>query len=184
MNVDNQYTHASLSPSLDGEVQTPYAGGVWENSAVEAYGKILYLPHASYQPQPDQVYQIVFAVSAAQSSPDSTNPSLEVIARAVNLYTASGVPLKQLKFVSVAYGDATPSMLADARHEEIFGTRNPNLPLIKALRAVGVDVTVCGQAVAKHNYPFEWLDSDVTLTLSAITTLSTLEHKGYSLIHL
>jgi intracellular sulfur oxidation DsrE/DsrF family protein len=58
------------------------------------------------------------------------------------------------------------------------------LPLIAALKKAGVDVAVCGQAVAEHNFDYAWLDSSVTLALSALTTLSTLEHQGYVLLQL
>jgi hypothetical protein len=61
----------------------------------------------------------------------------------VNLYVASGVPLKNLKFVAVAYGEATPLVLNDAQYRAKFGVANPNLPLVEQLRTAGVDVSVC-----------------------------------------
>jgi intracellular sulfur oxidation DsrE/DsrF family protein len=52
------------------------------------------------------------------------------------------------------------------------------------LRKAGVDVAVCGQAMAEHHYADEWASKDVTLSLSALTTITVLEQKGYALMPL
>jgi intracellular sulfur oxidation DsrE/DsrF family protein len=61
---------------------------------------------------------------------------------------------------------------------------NPNLPLIAELKKAGVTVAVCGQAVAEHHYSYDSVASDVTLSLSALTTVTTLESQGYVLMPL
>jgi len=78
----------------------------WTTPTIEGYGKMHYLPDAAYRPQPDQTYKIVFALSQGVKSPTDVNMALWHVARAVNLYAASGVPLDHLKFVAVAYTDA------------------------------------------------------------------------------
>ena len=152
--------------------------------AIAGYGKISAVPHAAYKPDPHQSYKVVFALTTAAKTPDEVSPSLERVARAVNLYVSSGVPLSHLKFVGVAYGAATPLALNDAQYQAAYGMPNPNLKLIALLRKAGVDIAVCGQAVAEHKYQFDWVDSTVTLALSALTTITTLEHQGYSLMPL
>jgi intracellular sulfur oxidation DsrE/DsrF family protein len=52
----------------------------------------------------------------------------------------------------------------------------------RELRAAGVAVVVCGQAVAEHHFPYEWIASNVTLALSALTTITVLENEGYALM--
>ena len=158
--------------------------GFWIAPAIVGYGRMHPLDDSAYRPKPDQTYKVVFALSAAVKSPAEVNPSLNHVALAVNLYARSGVPLKNLKFVAVAYGAATPLALNDTQYKAAFGIPNPNIPLIKALRDKGIDVAVCGQAVAEHNYAYEWVDPHVTLSLSAITTITTLEHEGYGLLQL
>ena len=69
---------------------------------------------------------------------------------------------------------ATGIVLDDTHYKTTFGVSNPNLPLIAALRHAGVDVAVCGQAVAEHKFEYEWVDSSVTVALSALTTITTL----------
>lgn len=178
-----------LSIALTGATQGSVAHAAdakdfWSNPTISPYGKIHWLPDSAYRPQADQTYSIVFALSAGSPSPDKVNPSLDRVARSINLYTKSGVPLNHLKFVAVAYGPATPFVLDDAHYKAAYGMPNPNLPLIKKLRDAGVDIAVCGQAVAEHNYQYEWVDKSVTVSLSALTTISTLEHQGYSLVQL
>jgi intracellular sulfur oxidation DsrE/DsrF family protein len=159
-------------------------GGFWTTPTITGYGKIHMLPQGAYKPDATQTYRIVFALSKGSQKPDDVDPSLDRVARTVNLYVASGVPLRQLHFVAIAYGDATSLALDDAHYKAAYGVANPNLPLIAALRHAGVDIAVCGQAVAEHKFQYEWLDPSVTLALSALTTITTLEHQGYTLLQL
>ncbi|GLQ49221.1 DsrE family protein [Dyella flava] len=158
--------------------------GFWATPTIAGYGKIHYLPNAAYKPVADQTYKIVFSLTQGAKSPDQVNPSLDHVARTVNLYVAAGVPLDHLKFVAVAAGAATPLVLNDAQYRAAYGIPNPNLPLIAKLRAAGVDVAVCGQAVAEHQFQYGWVDPHVTLSLSALTTITTLEHQGYGLMQM
>jgi intracellular sulfur oxidation DsrE/DsrF family protein len=158
--------------------------GFWSTPAIEGYGKMHPLPKAAYQPDPRATYKVVFAMTAASKSPGDVNPAIERVARAVNLYVSAGVPLSHLKFVAVAFGPATPIALDEAHYKTAYGVPNPNLPVIARLRKAGVDVVVCGQAVAEHKYPYEWIDPSVTLALSALTTITSLENQGYHLMPL
>lgn len=158
--------------------------GFWTTPAIEGVGKIHSLPKAAYQPDPAKSYRIVFAMMAASKEPGQLNPAIERVARTVNLYASAGVPVSHLKLVAVAYGPATSVALNDTQYKAAYGVANPNLPVIAKLRKAGVDVAVCGQAVAEHNYQYEWVDPSVTVALSAIVTITTLEHGGYSLMPL
>jgi len=161
-----------------------HPAGFWVTPTVEGFGKMHPLPAAAYQPEAAENYKIVFALTRSGATPADVSPSLDRVARTVNLYVSAGVPVSHLKFVAVAYADATAVALDNAHYQAKFGVPNPNLPLIAALKKAGVDVAVCGQAVAEHNFDYAWLDSSVTLALSALTTLSTLEHQGYVLLQL
>jgi intracellular sulfur oxidation DsrE/DsrF family protein len=158
--------------------------GFWTTPTIHGAGKMHYLPDGAYKPRADRTYKAVFALSQGAKSPTEVNPALDQVARAVNLYAASGVPLDHLKFVAVAHGDATPLVLNDTQYRAAFGVPNPNLPIIQKLRAAGVDVAGCGQAIAEHQYQYGWVDKRVTISLSAITTITTLENQGYGLVPL
>ncbi|MDB6158479.1 MAG: dsrE/DsrF-like family protein [Gammaproteobacteria bacterium] len=156
----------------------------WQTPALPGLGKMHPLPKAAYQPQRNETYKVVFSVTNAGSKPDEVNPSLDRVARAVNLYASAGVPLNHLKFVAVMYGAATDGALDNEHYRQKYGIDNPNLDLIRELRNAGVDVAVCGQAAAEHQDQYEWIAPEVTLALSALTTITTLEHQGYGLMPL
>jgi intracellular sulfur oxidation DsrE/DsrF family protein len=142
------------------------------------------LPDAAYQPQRDVTYKIIFAISKAGDTPQEVSPSLVRVARTVNLYVSAGVPISHLKFVAVANGAATATMLDDEHYKAKFGVANPNAALIHKLRAAGVDVAVCGQAVLESGFETAWISHDVTLALSALTTITVLQQQGYALMPL
>ncbi|TAL88055.1 MAG: sulfur reduction protein DsrE [Rhodanobacter sp.] len=158
--------------------------GFWQAPTIHAAGKIHPLPQAAYQPDARASYKVVFGLTAAASRPGEISPALQRLARTVNLYVNAGVPLKHLHFVAVASGAATTIALGDAQYRKHYDTPNPNLPVIEQLRTAGVDVAVCGQAVAEHDYQYDWIDQRVTLALSALTTISELQRKGYALMSL
>ncbi|GLQ86684.1 DsrE family protein [Dyella flagellata] len=151
---------------------------------ITAAGNYHPLPKAAYQPNPANTYKVVFGLTKGSDKPSEVNPALERVARTVNLYAAAGVPLDHLKFVAVAYGPATPLVLDDEHYKAQFGVANPNLPVIAQLRKAGIDVAVCGQAMAEHHFANEWASKDVTLSLSALTTITELEQQGYALMPL
>lgn len=162
-----------------------FAGeGFWQTPAIEGAGEMHPLPHAAYQPDPDATYKVVFTLTRASDDAAKVNPGLQRVARTVNLYVNAGVSLKHLKFVAIASGPATAIALDDAHYKQQFKVDNPNLPVIRELRHAGIDVAVCGQAVAEHHYEYAWVSRDVTLALSALTTVTELEQKGYALMPL
>lgn len=168
------------APSRESDLPADF----WQTPTIRGYGAIHPLPHAAYRPRPGETYRIVFSLTKAPASPDKVNPALDHVARMVNLYTSAGVPLRHLRFVAVAAGGATDIALDNAHYRAAHGSDNPNLPLIAALRKAGVDVAVCGQAVIEHHFRYGWIAPDVTLALSALTTITTLEHRGYDLMQL
>lgn len=160
------------------------ADNFWQSPAIQGAGQIHPLPQSTYQPDRKASYKVVFWLTKAADKPDRINSALEHVARAVNLYVGAGVPLDHLKFVAVASGPATTIALDNTHYRKQYGIANPNLPVIKKLRKAGVDIAVCGQAVAEHHYQYDWIDSHVTLVLSALTTIIDLQQEGYALVPL
>lgn len=158
--------------------------GFWQTPTIHGAGKIHPMPSAAYQPDPAATYKVVFHLKQAGAKPTDVSPSLEHVARAVNLYANAGVPLDHLKFVAVASGPATPTVLNNAQYRKKYGVSNPNLAVIAQLRKAGVDVAVCAQALAEHGFKPGEVDSRVTVALSALTTVIDLQQKGYALMPL
>ena len=151
---------------------------------IVGYGRFHDVPNAAYKPDASRDYKVVFMLTRGPKTAGEVNPSLDRVARTLNLYVSSGVPLSHLHFVAVASGEATPIALDNAHYRKAFSTDNPNLPLIAELRNAGVDVAVCAQAAAEHDYGFDWIDKSVTLALSALTTVTELQQQGYALMPL
>ncbi len=152
--------------------------------AITAAGATHPVPHAAFLPDRNATYKVVFSMTKPSAKPDEVNPALERVARTVNLYAASGVPLDHLKFVAIAYGPATALVLDDAHYRAKFGVANPNLAAIAQLRKAGVTVAVCGQAVAENHFEYAWVAKDVEVALSALTTITELQQQGYALMPL
>jgi intracellular sulfur oxidation DsrE/DsrF family protein len=155
----------------------------WINPTVQGFGKIVSLPDATMQPSKDTDYKVVFNMTGGGDA-DKVNPSLDRVARAVNIFTSAGVPLSRLHFVVVIHGPATPSVLDNAHYRAKFSVDNPNIKLIGELEKVGVKVVVCGQALAHQNFPHDWVDPQVEITLAAISDVIILEQQGYVLFPL
>ena len=177
-------TAALVAASASAFASDADAPGFWQTPALPGIGKMHPLPQAAYQPQPSATYRIVFAVTKGADQPGEVNPSLSRVARTVNLYASAGTPLDHLKFVAVLSGKATGAVLDNGHYKRLFGTDNPNLEIIHQLRAAGVDVAVCGQAVAENQFDYGWINREVTLSLSALTTITVLETQGYVLMPL
>ena len=87
-----------------------------------------------------------------------------------------------MSVVAVFHGPATSSVLDDAHYREKHKTVNPTLALIHALKAAGVSLMVCGQALAHDDMQPEWVNPDVKLALAALTVLPIYQSQGYTLI--
>jgi len=154
----------------------------WITPAIKGYGNIPQDSRSGFQPSLTLSNKVVFKVSRGAARPALVNPALDQVARVVNTYVAAGVPVQQLKFVVAVNGEATSAMLDNAHFRQRFGVDNPNLVLISELKQQGIDVAVCDQALAWHHYKPQWIATSVTHALSALTTISTLQNKGYALL--
>lgn len=159
--------------------QTP---DFWQTPAIAGFGPVHALPEAAFRPAAKGTHRLAFAITRAGQTADQVCPGLVRVARALNLYVGAGVSPRRVRIRAVIYGPATASVLDDAHHRQELGVANPNLPLLDALRAQGVEVAVCGQAVAGRGYGLDWISPSVSLALSAITAMAELQRQGYALI--
>ncbi len=115
--------------------------------------------------------------------PEELNKSLERVARLLNLYGAAGLKGSDITIAIVLHGEATGTVLGDAAYQTKFGPeKNPNLPLIRALQAAGVEVSVCGQAMANHGYADADIAAEIPISTSALTTVMNKQADGYTTI--
>jgi intracellular sulfur oxidation DsrE/DsrF family protein len=164
--------------SMTPAIATPF-------TAVPGYGAPFAATAAQMQVDPALRYRVVFPATRAGATPRDTLPALERVARFMNLLGAAGRRTQAGDVVVVISGPATSAVLNDAawraRHPD-GGERNPNLPLIRALREAGAVVSVCSQALHGQKIASTDVDASVRQDLSAMTTLATLQAQGYALI--
>lgn len=153
------------------------------NPVVAKFGRINPAPDAAMQPDPSLDYRVAFNVTKAPSDPKMVNPSLDKVARYLNLLAAGKVSPKPGNILAVVHGPATELVLSHKAYRAKHGMDNPNLALVEALRKAGAEVHVCSQALAGQRIAKADVASLVTVDLSALTTLTTLQMKGWSVMN-
>src|SRR5690625_1236442 len=156
------------------------SGHYWTYPAIAKYGPVHPVPHTHVRPSKNHVYKALFDVTKGAADPSKPNPGLAHVARAVNVFAIAGVPLKNLKFVAVLHGSATPAVLGNKAYKAKYGINNPNIPLIDALRKAGVHVDVCAQALAEAHVAHAKVYKKVQIDLSALSDAVIYGDRGYA----
>lgn len=149
---------------------------------VKGHGGVYPIAEATEFPDDGIVYKIIFEVSAGADGPKALNPGLNNLARLVNLHVLGGVKKENLEVVAVVHGEATASLLSDEAYENRFETGNHNAGLVRALQEAGVKIFVCGQSLKARKVEADELLSGLTISLSAVTVLTTYQLQDFALI--
>ena len=151
------------------------------NPVIAGHGAIHPVPDAANRPDPTLDYKVVFSVTANPEG--KANPGLEKVARLINLLGDGGVAADHRHIVPIVHGKATPLVLdARAYAARFHGAANPDADLIARLKAAGAPVHVCAQALAGFGIAASEVDPAVIIDDSALTTMATLQLRGYALI--
>jgi intracellular sulfur oxidation DsrE/DsrF family protein len=138
------------------------------------------VPGARELPDKALTYKILFDAEKGADKPGDINPTLLTAGRFVNTLSKYGVPTDHQKIVVVFHGDATDIIMAnDAYKASHNGQDNPNVPIIQSLKKAGVDLRVCGQAVMARKIDPKTIQPEIELDLWALTTITTLEMRGW-----
>lgn len=149
---------------------------------VPKFGGIYAIPEVKKNPDTTLTYRIVIDVTQGAEKSDEINPSLNNIARMLNLHGLGGVPQERMEVVAVIHSLATPTVLANEAYQEKFGCDNPNDKLIQALSKAGVSLFVCGQSLLARDFYPQPLHPNITVSISALTIQTEYQLKGYALL--
>lgn len=150
---------------------------------VPDFGAYREIPDAFDKPDPALRYRIVFEVTAAARDAAKPHHGLEKVARMVNLLSVHGVEVQPGDMVVAIHGQASRALLTDAAHRRRHdGAANPNVEIIRQLTAAGVSIRLCGQVMQALGYARDELHPDVKVDVSAITTVATLQMRGYAVM--
>jgi intracellular sulfur oxidation DsrE/DsrF family protein len=143
-------------------------------------GGVVVLPDAAEQPRKGA--KVVFDITADAKAAD-LNKGLERVARLLNLYGSAGLKASDVKIALVMHGEATKSILSDEAYRSKFATgKNPNLAVISELRKAGVEVFVCGQALAYKGFSPSEVSEGVKVASAALTVVINRQADGYSFV--
>ncbi len=148
---------------------------------IEGYGASYVIEDADVPLATDHIYKVVWEITDYAGEPDGINRSLDRVARFLNLHAANGLAPEDMQLGVVVHGRALMSMLSDASYQSRFGQANPNLELLEALSAAGVEFFVCGQSMARRDFAKSELAEPVKLATSALTMVHQLQFEGYTL---
>ncbi|MFO0946368.1 MAG: DsrE family protein [Planctomycetota bacterium] len=144
------------------------------------FGGVVDVPGAVEPPR--RGTKIVFDV-LAEGKPAELNKGLESVARYLNLNATAGNPHTEVTLAVVLHGGATRVALDDPAYARVTGNaKNPNLPLILALKKSGVEVLVCGQSLARHDFSTSEVAAGIDVAVSAMTVNANKQQDGYSYI--
>lgn len=152
------------------------------NPVIKNFGTVSEVPFAVAFPDPSLDYKIVVEVPNNNEKPEIIHEFFEKVAALVNLHALGGVKKDKLHIVMVIHSAAAQFVTNNEAYQKKFMVNNPNLPLFTALNESGVKIFVCGQSVFKRNIDPATIAPEVKVALSAMTTLTTYQLKGYSLI--
>ena len=128
---------------------------------IKDHGGIVVLPDAAHQPK--QNSKVLLDIISDKKS-GKVITGFDRAALILNQYTQANAGIDNgLKMAIILHGPATIAALGDegyAKHTQPYAkaqgaSKNPNLELIRQLKKAGVEVYVCGQALAHHGYGTE-----------------------------
>jgi len=152
------------------------------NPVIKEYGGIYPIPEATVTPDPNQEYKIIIDVYGGADNKTEIDRALNNVARMLNLHAVGGVPAEQMDVVLAVHGQSTYSSLTDEAYRAQFGTENPNVGLIKALKDAGVRIALCGQSMRGRGFQSDQLLEEIEVATSMLTTVTHYQNLGYTLL--
>lgn len=162
----------------------PLPGTVWVNPVIKDFGKVHPRPDAAVQPDPNADYKVIVDVVHGNKDHTAVLGSLQRLARIVNLLGYAKVPPEHVHIVAVLEHEAIVATANNATYRKYFKVDNPNLKVLHELKQSGVELLVCGQALAESGMVDSDVGPDITVSLSALTDFVVYGHRGYSYMQL
>lgn len=166
----------------------PTGSPQYKHPVVEGHGGIVVLPEAVHQPKENS--KVLIDITSDKKE-GGVILGFDRAALIFNQYTEAGAGADNgFKMAIILHGPATKASLSHegfAKHTgsyetDLGKTKNPNLDLIRRLREAGVDVYVCGQALAHHGFATTEVAPEVQVAVSAATVNINLQMDGYAYI--
>lgn len=151
-------------------------------NVIPDYGNTFDIENPDFKTDTIATFKMVFDIAKAPEDPSVVNPYINTLARFLNMHEKAGVPMENIHLRTAIHGQAAYGMLANEFYKEKFGVDNPNIELLEALNAAGVELILCGQTAGSRGISSARRLEIVDVALSAMTILSQSQQTGYSLI--
>lgn len=127
------------------------------------------------------VFKVAFD-TAKSAEAGTANRTLNSAARFLNMHHEAGVAEENMRLAVVFHGQGAFDLTTHAYYSSNNdGAQNASAPLIKALKAKGVRLILCGQTAAYRDISKTDLLPGVEVALSAMTAHALLQQEGYTL---
>jgi intracellular sulfur oxidation DsrE/DsrF family protein len=152
----------------------------FEFPVIAGYGGVVQTPGAAEGPRKGS--KVVFDVTADAKDPDKVVPALERIAMLLNLGGQAGLKPADFRITVVLHGNATAAALSDAAYQKSEGRANPNADLMAKLKAAGVEMFVCGQALARKGFGPKDVRGEFRIAVAALTFVVNKQADGFAYV--
>jgi intracellular sulfur oxidation DsrE/DsrF family protein len=154
------------------------------NPVIKDFGSCFDVPMAKIKADSTLEYKIVVEFRQGIDRHKEMHPNFEHIGRMYNAHIYDKVPQKRLHVVVVLFGPAAFAVLNNEAYKAKFKTDNPNLKVLEDFKKAGIRTVVCGQSIMLFGIDPSTISSDVELSSSRFTTVSTCQMNGYALFQM
>ncbi len=138
------------------------------------------VPNPSFVADKSAQYKVAWDVTAGPAKPGDRTPGLAAPANFLVNTDVNGVDRKRVHLAIVVHGAATFALMTNAAYKAMYGVDNPNIDLLRALDAGGVQVILCGQAAINRKIARDQLLPLVKVATTAGFATATLHAQGYA----
>jgi len=138
------------------------------------------VPDPSFPGDKSVEYKVVWDVTDGPAKPSELTPGLARPAGFLMQTDANGINRKRVHLALIVHGAATTAMLTNEQYKAATGVDNPNIALMQAMSDAGVQIIVCGQALAGRKITRDQLLPFVKVATSATLARATLHAQGYA----
>jgi len=160
-------------------VPLPLAAQTGE-ALIRKVGAPVPVPNPSFTGDRTLDYKVLWDVSAAPAKPDEMPAGMARPANFLMLAEANGIDRARVHLALIVSGGAVQSVLTNDAYKAATGVDNPSLALLKAMSDAGVQVIVCGQAMAGRRITRDQVLPFVKVATSATFARATLHAQGYA----
>jgi len=154
----------------------------WEYPVIKDEGPAWPMPHAAVQPAKGKIYKVLVDLTQMPKDPKQPLLGLFHASRTLNVFSTLGVPPKNIRMVAVFHGPASIAAMDNAVYKAKFGVDNPNTKIIAELKAAGVHLFLCGQALHQLHFDEKDVQPPVQVATAAVVVMVVYQNDGYALM--